>query len=170
MLAGIPTSVPVEYIGLRPGEKLHESLFYDDEQTQATRHPKVLRVRTDPSSARQDVLAIIDELAQVGIRGDHDRARQVLFDTLRRLEASPRDRGRDRMSDEPIPFHRAEIGLDERTAVLRVLESGWLTTGPEVAAFEEEFAAVVGSPHAVALASATAHCRIAVRGAGSRAR
>jgi FlaA1/EpsC-like NDP-sugar epimerase len=83
-----PASVPVEYIGLRPGEKLHESLFYADEQTQATRHPKVLRVRTAPPFQRHDVLAIIEELAQVGIRGDHDRARQALFDTLRRLEAA----------------------------------------------------------------------------------
>ena len=40
-----PDSVPIRYIGLRPGEKLHESLFYDAESIEPTRHPKVLRAR-----------------------------------------------------------------------------------------------------------------------------
>jgi perosamine synthetase len=70
------------------------------------------------------------------------------------------------VTDEPIPFHRADIGRDERAAVLRVLESGWLTTGPEVAAFEEEFASAVGAPHAIAVASATGALRIAFEALG----
>ena len=40
-----PDSVPIEYIGLRPGEKLHEALFYDAESIEPTEHPKVLRAR-----------------------------------------------------------------------------------------------------------------------------
>ena len=40
-----PDSVPIRYIGLRPGEKLHEALFYDTEAIEPTAHPKVLRVR-----------------------------------------------------------------------------------------------------------------------------
>ena len=40
-----PDSVPIQYIGLRPGEKLHESLFYDAETIEPTGHPKVLRAR-----------------------------------------------------------------------------------------------------------------------------
>ena len=40
-----PDSVPIEYIGLRPGEKLHEALFYDAETIEPTGHPKVLRAR-----------------------------------------------------------------------------------------------------------------------------
>ena len=34
--------VPIVYTGLRPGEKLHESLFYADENCQPTAHPKVM--------------------------------------------------------------------------------------------------------------------------------
>jgi len=34
--------VPIIYTGLRPGEKLHESLFYADENCQPTAHPKVM--------------------------------------------------------------------------------------------------------------------------------
>jgi dTDP-4-amino-4,6-dideoxygalactose transaminase len=41
---------------------------------------------------------------------------------------------------EPIPFARPFIGAEEEEAVLRVLRSGWLTTGAEALQFEKEFA------------------------------
>lgn len=41
---------------------------------------------------------------------------------------------------EPIPFARPFIGAEEEAAVLRVLRSGWLTTGAEAIHFEKEFA------------------------------
>jgi dTDP-4-amino-4,6-dideoxygalactose transaminase len=41
---------------------------------------------------------------------------------------------------EAIPFHRPYIGTEEEEAVIRVLRSGWLTTGVEALAFEKEFA------------------------------
>jgi perosamine synthetase len=62
-----------------------------------------------------------------------------------------------------IPFARTEVTLDARMAVDRVLASGWLTTGPEVAAFEEEFADWVGSKQAVAVSSCTAAIELALR-------
>lgn len=49
------------------------------------------------------------------------------------------------------------------TAVLR---SGWITTGPEVQAFEREFAAAVGVAHAVAVNSCTAALHLALEGLG----
>lgn len=61
---------------------------------------------------------------------------------------------------DPIPFHRPSIGPGERTAVLEVLETGWLTMGPRVGEFEAAFARFVGAPHAVAVASATGALRI----------
>jgi dTDP-4-amino-4,6-dideoxygalactose transaminase len=44
------------------------------------------------------------------------------------------------MSIDHIPFARPSIGAGEEAAVLRVLRSGWLTTGQEALAFEQEFA------------------------------
>jgi len=41
---------------------------------------------------------------------------------------------------ETIPFARPFIGAEEEEAVLRVLRSGWLTTGTEAIQFEKEFA------------------------------
>jgi FlaA1/EpsC-like NDP-sugar epimerase len=47
-----PESQPIRIVGLRPGEKLHEELFYDAEQVEATSVPKVLRALADPPPAR----------------------------------------------------------------------------------------------------------------------
>ncbi|GHV16716.1 spore coat protein [Spirochaetia bacterium] len=48
--------------------------------------------------------------------------------------------------DADIPFALPFIGKEEEEAVLRVLRSGWLTTGAEALAFEKEFADFLGSP------------------------
>jgi perosamine synthetase len=65
-----------------------------------------------------------------------------------------------------LPFSRPSIGEREKRAVLEVLDSGWLTTGPRTKAFEAEFAAFVGARHAVALNSATAGLHLALEALG----
>jgi perosamine synthetase len=65
-----------------------------------------------------------------------------------------------------LPFHRALIEQEEKQAVLDVLESGWLTTGPRVAEFEGAFATYIGAPHAVALNSCTAALHVAFAAIG----
>ncbi len=66
----------------------------------------------------------------------------------------------------PLPFSAPSFDRDEEEAVLRVLRSGWITTGPETAALEKEFAAYVGSRHALAVTSCTAALFIALKGLG----
>jgi dTDP-4-amino-4,6-dideoxygalactose transaminase len=61
-----------------------------------------------------------------------------------------------------IPFHRALIETEEINAVLEVLRSGWLTTGPRVKQFEASFAQHVGAAHAVAVSSCTAALHLAL--------
>jgi len=65
-----------------------------------------------------------------------------------------------------VPFCRTEITAEAQQAVVRVLGSGWVTMGAESAAFEEEFAAWVGAPHAVAVSSCTAAIQMALTGLG----
>jgi FlaA1/EpsC-like NDP-sugar epimerase len=48
LLSGLdPARVPIVYTGLRPGERLHEALFYDHETTERTGHESIMRVRAD---------------------------------------------------------------------------------------------------------------------------
>ncbi|MGE0592522.1 MAG: DegT/DnrJ/EryC1/StrS family aminotransferase [Vicinamibacterales bacterium] len=54
-----------------------------------------------------------------------------------------------------IPIARPWMDEREADAARRAILSGWVTQGPEVAAFEQEFAAAVGSPHACAVSSCT---------------
>lgn len=66
-------------------------------------------------------------------------------------------------SAEHIPFARSRISGDAVDAVTNVIASGWLTTGPQVAAFEEEFSQWVGAEHAVAVSSCTAALELSLR-------
>jgi perosamine synthetase len=55
-----------------------------------------------------------------------------------------------------LPYGRQSIEESDVDAVVEVLRSDWLTTGPKVAEFEEAFAARVGAAHAVSFSSGTA--------------
>jgi dTDP-4-amino-4,6-dideoxygalactose transaminase len=65
-----------------------------------------------------------------------------------------------------VPLARPDLGPDEIAAVLEVLESGWLTTGPRVATFEEAFAARVGAAEGVAVNSCTAGLHLSLLASG----
>jgi len=53
--------IPIEFIGVRAGEKLHEDLWGEDEASEATSHPKILRAASVPV----DPLWLEDELAEL---------------------------------------------------------------------------------------------------------
>jgi dTDP-4-amino-4,6-dideoxygalactose transaminase len=65
-----------------------------------------------------------------------------------------------------LPFARPSITDREKLAVLEILDSGWLTTGPRTKLFEERFANFVGARHAVALNSATAALHLSLEALG----
>ena len=67
-----------------------------------------------------------------------------------------------------VPFFRPDLGDAEIDEVVATLRSGWLTTGPRVARFEQAFAAAVGGRHAVALNSCTAALHLAMAALGLR--
>jgi perosamine synthetase len=65
-----------------------------------------------------------------------------------------------------LPYGRQSVDEDDIQAVVEVLRSDWLTTGPKVAEFEEAFAARVGTAHAVSFSSGTAALHAASFAAG----
>lgn len=65
-----------------------------------------------------------------------------------------------------IPAAKPIIGDEEREAVDRVLRSGMIAGGPEVAAFESEFSEYVGGRHCVAMNSGTSALHLALLAMG----
>ncbi|MGC9948440.1 MAG: DegT/DnrJ/EryC1/StrS family aminotransferase [Bryobacteraceae bacterium] len=61
-----------------------------------------------------------------------------------------------------VPYHRPSIGDEEIDEVVRTLKSGWLTTGPRTAQFEQEFSAYAGAPRALAVNSCTSGLHLAL--------
>ena len=73
------------------------------------------------------------------------------------------------MRTESLPFSLPLIGEEEIVEVVDTLHSGWITTGPKVGRFEEEFTVFIGASAALALNSCTAalHIALAALGIGS---
>jgi dTDP-4-amino-4,6-dideoxygalactose transaminase len=68
-----------------------------------------------------------------------------------------------------IPVMRPWLGEAEAQAAAETIASGWVAQGPRVAEFETEFAAAIGTGHAVAVSSCTAalHLALIARGIGN---
>ena len=66
-----------------------------------------------------------------------------------------------------VPFMSlvpGEDGADIRKAIERVIASGWFVLGPEVEAFEREFAAASGAKHAIGVGTGTDALALILRG------
>jgi FlaA1/EpsC-like NDP-sugar epimerase len=106
-----PETQPMDVVGIRPGEKLHEELFYDAEQVQPTSVPKVLKAAADlpPTTLREEVRSLL--VLATGAQEDHLRAALLAF--VSRTTAA-----RDMAETEPV---RAPIayrtGEDDRANV-----------------------------------------------------
>ena len=59
------------------------------------------------------------------------------------------------MRDIFLPFSPPLLGEEEIAEVIDTLRSDWITTGPKVKRFEQEFAEFIGAPAALAVSSAT---------------
>lgn len=77
-----PDEIPIEFIGLRPGEKLHEELFVPSENYRRTAHPKIFIAsngrQTSIDNRQLTSVNCVDALVSAAQRGDADTARRLL--------------------------------------------------------------------------------------------
>jgi FlaA1/EpsC-like NDP-sugar epimerase len=64
-----PNDVPIKFVGARPGEKLHEDLWSENEAVGETGHPKILRLSRPPVDAAW-LSSELTELARLAEEGD----------------------------------------------------------------------------------------------------
>ncbi len=84
------------------------------------------------------------------------------------MSALPASAGGTPVRKQFLPFALPLLGEEEKREVLKVLDSGWITTGPRTFEFEKRLASYTGAAHAVALSSCTAalHVSLAALGVG----
>lgn len=96
--------------------------------------------------------------------------RRVLPGIFRERLPNGWDRGLDMKRDDGRPFVQfalPDIGEEEIAEVVDSLRSGWITTGPKTARFEQQFGEYLGGGlHAVAVNSATAGLHLALEAMG----
>ena len=69
--------VEIKFIGLRPGEKLHETLSEESERRTATDHPMVFRlIPKDPASS--EILEVAEEMSFFARAGDDEKTLELL--------------------------------------------------------------------------------------------
>jgi FlaA1/EpsC-like NDP-sugar epimerase len=72
--------IEIRYTGLRPGEKLYEELCHDEEVTEKTEHPKILRLKIKNSDLRQkeEIESLIQSVIQEAANGNITQAKQKI--------------------------------------------------------------------------------------------
>ena len=73
--------IEIEYVGLRPGEKLYEELFYGSEEKEQTRNDKVFRAKHTPIDWNK-VKQAVSRLEQALADADDDKIKRILADLV----------------------------------------------------------------------------------------
>ncbi|KRG86111.1 multidrug MFS transporter [Stenotrophomonas daejeonensis] len=103
------TDIAIVYTGLRPGEKLHESLFYSDENSRPTSHPKVLEAGIREFSAEQ-VLGNITRLREAVAAYDVAAMLEILSATVPEYSPLQEAVGAPLAGANVVPFPSKEAG------------------------------------------------------------
>jgi FlaA1/EpsC-like NDP-sugar epimerase len=111
-LSGLPeNSIEITFTGVRQGEKLYEELYFDDEETLATAHPK-LRAAYHRPYALADVRQTIAELEKL-IHGPENEIRRKLCEVVEEYAWQVRNAGG---ATDGAPPTKPPSTLDKSTA------------------------------------------------------
>jgi FlaA1/EpsC-like NDP-sugar epimerase len=78
-LSGLGTdTVALNFVGLRPGERLHETLFFDNETVEETTHLRVWRTKAPRPIIRRPLENLVADLERAAIRVDDQAIRTML--------------------------------------------------------------------------------------------
>jgi FlaA1/EpsC-like NDP-sugar epimerase len=91
-----PDSQPIEITGLRPGEKLHEELFYDLEQVVPTSSPKVMRALGEEPPT--DIRACVGRLLEYATGTHDDDLRAELARVVGGIQGPPESEADERVA------------------------------------------------------------------------
>src|SRR5690554_3254218 len=80
--------IPIEYTGMRPGERLVEVLMTEAERTDHTPHEKIFVARAQPADT-EALSATVDALQNAAMRSDHARIRILLEEFLEGCSFAP---------------------------------------------------------------------------------
>jgi dTDP-4-dehydrorhamnose reductase len=118
--------------------------------------------KTMPNRARRtaDLRMSVDRF-----EGDFGVALPTLDEEIEKLSLGPANENNAAEADF-LPYGRQMIDDADIAAVINVLKSDWLTTGPEIAALEAEFVERLGAGRAVACSSGTAALHLAFMACG----
>jgi FlaA1/EpsC-like NDP-sugar epimerase len=89
-LSGLsPGEIPIEFTGLRPGEKLEESLWEDGAVVEDTDHPEVLQVIESLPGEAERLGPLVEALSRAAIQGDPGTIRLALAELIPTFAAVP---------------------------------------------------------------------------------
>ena len=166
-----------EIVGIRPGEKLHECMISEDESRLAVEFEDYFIIRP-PQRLWTNEIPYYDISGTPCPRGfsytSDKNSQKLSVDDLRDLIDEPEEPATIRMPvaaqhtqpTNTLPYSKQEINQQDVDAVLKVLRSGWLTTGPVVKEFEEAVADYVSTDNAVSFSNGTAALHGAMAAAG----
>lgn len=85
--------IKIEFTGVRPGEKLEEELFYDEEERRPTPHPKIFVSNSGEEGFGGAMLADVEHLIRLAEEGERDSLRDQIMLVAKRgfPHAAPTD-------------------------------------------------------------------------------
>jgi FlaA1/EpsC-like NDP-sugar epimerase len=110
-----PETQPIQVVGLRPGEKLHEELFYDKEQVTPTSTPKVLRAAADPPPT--DIRTCVGRLLEFATGTHDEELRSELSRVVGGIQGPPAQAAPDAATDTAAPAPVGHIRITEQVVL-----------------------------------------------------